>query len=881
MVPINGMSILLVSALAGATPVTAQAQEPAAQIKNPATANDAPSTSPEAEGPANNDEEAEIVVEGQSPAQRGAVAGDIAPEVQISRSTIRSMGLGSVSDVLDELAPQIHSHRGRGEAPVILVNGHRTSGFSEVRDIPAEAISRIDILPEEVALKYGFAAKEHVVNIVLRKHFRAFVAEARDWQSTEGGRNSIEPSLSFTRISEKSRVNLSARYLRADRLQEDGRDIAIPVPGKPYALDGNVTAVAGSLSSELDPMLSQLVGRPVTIAAVPGVAASAAPHLSDFVSTANRPAQNDTRRYRSLLPSADELALNAVASQTIFHGVEATLNARLQLDRSDTLSGLPGYSVILPAGNPFSPFANDVGLYRYSSPSEPTRRHTNDLAGHVGLNLNGSLRTWNWSLTGNYDHTESRERIASGVDASALQAALLADDPRVNPFAAISAPLVHPRMADRTHANADHGVLDIIARGNLLPLPAGRMSLATRLGADWEALDSLSARSGNTTASLSRRDVNGQISLDIPIASRRRDVLPFLGALSINANVAVHHLSDIGTLRTYGFGLAWSPNPALRILASMTDEDTPPTLLQLGAPGTVTTGVRAYDFVNGETADVSLVESGNSQLKNENRSVFRLGVTARPTAVHGLSMTASFIHRRIRDAIVSQLISDSIMISAFPDRFVRNPSRTLVRIVHSPVNLDRVVQDELRWGINFAKGPTARGPLLNGTAPPQTASPTFQFAIYHTWHIRDEAQVRQGLPTVDLLDGGAIDAKGGQSPHEIEAQAGVAKGAFGLRTSVDWRSSTKIVGSTPGGSLHFSDLPTMNLHFFINFGQQKTGLVQYPWLQGMRLTMSIDNIFDSIPHVIDGTGQTPASYQRDLLDPLGRTVRLSLRKVFY
>ncbi len=58
-------------------------------------------------------------------------------------------------------------------APVLLLNGQRISGFRELRDIPTEAIQRVDILPEEVALKYGYRADQKVVNIVLRPRFRS------------------------------------------------------------------------------------------------------------------------------------------------------------------------------------------------------------------------------------------------------------------------------------------------------------------------------------------------------------------------------------------------------------------------------------------------------------------------------------------------------------------------------------------------------------------------------------------------------------------------------------------------------------------------------------------------------------------------------------
>jgi len=90
--------------------------------------------------------------------------------------------------LLDALAPQIGSAQGRGgERPVLLLNGQRISGFRELRDIPTEAIQRVEILPEEVALKYGYRADQKVVNIVLRQRFRSTTAQVGAGLATDGG----------------------------------------------------------------------------------------------------------------------------------------------------------------------------------------------------------------------------------------------------------------------------------------------------------------------------------------------------------------------------------------------------------------------------------------------------------------------------------------------------------------------------------------------------------------------------------------------------------------------------------------------------------------------------------------------------------------------
>ena len=158
-----------------------------------------------------------------------------------------------------------------------------------------------------------------------------------------------------------------------------------------------------------------------------------------------------------------------------------------------------------------------------------------------------------------------------------------------------------------------------------------------------------------------------------------------------------------------------------------------------------------------------------------------------------------------------------------------------------------------------------------------------QFALYHTWHLTDRVLVADGGPRLDLLNGDAIGATGGQPRHELEGQAGYSNNGLGARLSVNYASGTEVNGGTPGAPepLRFSGLATANLRLFADFGGRLEWVKAHPWLRGVRATVSVDNLFDSRQRVTDATGTTPVSYQPDYLDPLGRTVRVSLRKLFF
>ena len=80
--------------------------------------------------------------------------------------------------------------------------------------------------------------------------------------------------------------------------------------------------------------------------------------------------------------------------------------------------------------------------------------------------------------------------------------------------------------------------------------------------------------------------------------------------------------------------------------------------------------------------------------------------------------------------------------------------------------------------------------------------------------------------------------------------------------------------------LRFADLATVNLRLFADLGQQPIAR-EHPFLRGTRVTLSVTNLLNSRQRVTDATGSTPISYQPAYLDALGRSVQLSIRKLFF
>jgi iron complex outermembrane receptor protein len=861
-----------------------------------------PATAAPAAQAAEPDEAAEsedIVVTG-SRKLPGSVIGDIPPDQSLGQAEIRSYGVSSISDLLNELSPQTTSGRGSGGAPVVLLNGRRISSFSEIRDIPTEAIQRVEILPEEVALKYGYRADQKVVNFVLRRRFRAVTAEAVDTVPTEGGTNAPNAKLDLLTIARDRRVNLHVEYSAASALTEAERDIdaTTPTAQSPRGADNAIV---------------------------------------------------DQRPFRSLQGATSTFTANSVYARNIFGNIGATINGRLESTDSRSLNGLPSATLTLADGSTMNRALNDDGFL-------PLAQRVSSIAAHLGTTLNGDIGTWRWNVTGNYDRSDTQTFTDTGVDATAFQARLTAGDPTASPFNRLTASDIGAAPGNRAYASQSTGGLDAVANGNLFNLPAGAISTTLKLGAETADFSSRSYSSsllqdGQTQVgqterrgAVSRDTLSGQVNVDVPLTSRSKDVLPFLGTLSANFNLAQDHLSDFGTLTTLGYGANWSPIEGVRVIASVTDTDEAPTAQQLGNPSITTPNVRVFDYVRGTTATVTTISGGNAGLVADNNHVKKVGVTLKPWSARDLSITANYVESRVDNPIAAFPAATAAIESAFPDRFVRDGAGTLVQVDRRPINFARSDRSELRWGINFSaplkskiqreleayRAGTGPNPF-EGMQPPGgfrrpdgaggdgprggpgagagggrdggpggggrggggggrgfggrggQAGGRVQFAVYHTWHFTDRVLVANGGPSLNLLDGDAIGSSGGQSRHELEAQAGYTNNGLGARISANYATGTRVNGGTIAApeTLNFGGLATANARLFADLGQRLEWVKAHPWLRGMRVSLSVDNVFNTRQRVTDATGATPNTYQPDYLDPLGRTVRLSVRKLFF
>ncbi|HWT50815.1 MAG TPA: TonB-dependent receptor, partial [Caulobacter sp.] len=645
---------------------------------------------------------------------RGKVEGNIEPEIELNEAEIQSFGATSIGELLTMLTPQTTSTRGRdgGGGPVLLINGRRISGFQEIQGIPPEAIERFQVLPEEVALSYGYKADQRVVNIILKKNYNALQTQAAATVATDGGRVAPNVGGNRVRIDGDRRWNLDVQLSHDPYLLEKDRDIVRTPNGQPFDLVGNVSGIGGAA---IDPALSAAAGSTVTFAGVPSSAMLGRANLSDFVSSANRYNTGDLTRDRSLISRTDKATLRGSYSRDINKQTQLTLSGNLEDTSSHALLGLPGVTFTLPAGSPFSPFSNAVTGYRYIDAPGAMARDVDTLRTQVSAAANGRVKDWRWTFTGDFDRTKTDTTTGRGLDASAFQAAVAAGDPTVNPFGLIPAGLYKYAAADTAHSISTSASAELVLNGNLFQLPAGPVQTSFKVGANSKGLDSTTVRSGVTTSrDITRTTESVQSSFNLPLTSARQGFLAKAGELSANFNVGYDDLSDLGGLTTLGGGLNWTPIKKVSFIASYTDEEGAPSTNQINDPVVVTPNVSVFDFTTGQTVIITRTDGGNAALRNDNRQVQKLGVNYKPIDKLELTFNATYTRSRTRNMISSFPTITPDLETAFPDRFVRDATGRLLSIDARPVNFASAESENIRWGFNLFKAvgkPTPSDPF--------------------------------------------------------------------------------------------------------------------------------------------------------------------------
>ena len=841
-----------------AMPATAQQAQPQEQTQPQAGA-------PTASGPADTaapdltgdyGDEDTIVITGTK--ARGSVVGDIPPENTLDARDVRATGATDINELLDALAPQIGSAQGRGgERPVLLLNGQRISSFRELRDIPTEAIERVEILPEEVALKYGYRADQKVVNIVLRPRFRSTVAKVGGGVATDGGYASANGDLTRLMIQRNGRTQFNLHAEGNSMLTEAERNIILnnpPLPG------------------DRDALLA-----------------------------------------RSLVGTKRDVRGSATLNRTIFGDVSATLNTELEHSEGRSLIGLGDELV--------GPLARD------------TRTDT----AHLGTTLNWEKAQWHWNVTGNADW----ERDVTGTDRDdadfprdhARETSTSADVTATANGKLFKVPAGNASTTVRVGASTVNLDTNRTFAGDLTRGSLGRTTGTAAINVDLPI-----SRRGQDFSKLGNFTLNGNAEVD---QVSDFGTLTKFGAGAnwspvTRLNFVTSWTREEGPPTINQLGDPVLETPGTRIFDFTTGQTVLVTAVTGGNPDLRSDKRRVFklggywqplentdlrlraDYVH-QTIDRPIA---NLNLTESIESAFPDRFVRDPSACDGVpDCTPPLVRVDLRPVNFDSSRRDTLRLGLDFSKPLksRRPSQSVIDQIRAQFRAARGASTPPSTGA--AQRPTGAPPATpaQGSSPqPQGAPPTpgttttdvaapspersggrgfrgggrggggffgggnrgrLTFSLTDTITFVDKVRIAPGLPDVDYLHGDASGQGGGTPRHQVEAQAGYFNNGLGARIGANWRSATT-VNTLSGDNLRFSPLATFDLRLFANPGDNPEVALKHPWLRGTQVRLEVNNLFNSRPEVRAASGNTPLNYQPDLLNPLGRTIMISLRKSF-
>lgn len=596
---------------------------------------DAPETS-QSEGGSDNTLQDEIVVTAQRP--RGSVDTDVPPVIELEAADIASYGADSLTDLIAQLAPQVGSGRGRGGGrPVILVNGQRIASFREFRRFPPEAIQKVEVFPEEVALEYGFRADQRVINFILKENFSSREVEVEYGGPLAGGTASGELEVSQLVINGPRRINIAGEFSTSSMLTEDERDI-IQTPGSQPTV----------------------------------------------------PTDPDPAPFRSLRADAESYELEGSFNTGIGEGADGkavSVNLAAAQTYSRSLSGLEIVGLTAPGG------ATEIRAID----ADPLTRLSRSTTVSGGGSYRQSLGDFEFNLTVDASHAESESDIDRRRDLSPLVAQAAAGTLAIDgPLPAI-ATNGFDRSSTRTTSASGKSTL----RGSPVTLPAGEANLTLAAGYDWTQIVGNDTRSALGQTVLKRGDINGSANLTIPLASEREGFLGFLGELNLNLSGDINDLSDFGTLTGTTVGLTWEPVEGLTFQATRIAREAAPGLAQLGDPTIQTFNVPVFDFATGDSVLATITSGGNPFLPASSQEDFKLSVNYELGLFERSNFLVEYFDNNASNTTEAFPLLTSDIEAAFPGRVTRDATGRLLALDQRPVTYAQRNSRRLRYGINM------------------------------------------------------------------------------------------------------------------------------------------------------------------------------------
>lgn len=427
----------------------------------------------------------------------------------------------------------------------------------------------------------------------------------------------------------------------------------------------------------------------------------------------------------------------------------------------------------------------------------------------------------------------------------------------------------------RSSSKNDNWNVQLFVNKTVVALPAGALTSNFTIGGNRSVLRS---RSGEGPASAFRRNqLTAQMSFAIPVTSRDTPFLGAVGNISADLVGGVDIASNEKWRSRYAAGLNWSPIAALDLRASLTFSEMVLSAELLNAPRTETR-MHLYDYLRQETTELVWILGGNPDLRSGSQRMLSLRATLRPFGSQLATFSTDYQRQVGRGGIAPLPPLSPTTERIFADRIARDADGRLLSIDARPISIERDTTSQLSNSVTLFFAGKAKA--ADSAVPKARIWDNAQVTVSltHNWQLRSELLTAPGLPPLDRLGG-----DGGQSRHTLALQMNVGLRGLGANLNGNWQSAAHVRdAANPGGQGNFAypAFAQFNFGFFVEPDRLLPSPGKKSWLSKLRVSLDVQNLLNNYRRVRLSDGSVPAGYRRYEVDPLGRTIQISIQKQF-
>jgi iron complex outermembrane recepter protein len=641
----------------------------------------------------------------------------VSPVTIITSADIVNSGLTTVADVVRTLSadnsgtlptafPGAFAAGASGVAlrgltvnsTLVLIDGLRAAdyalpddgirSFVDLNSIQIGTIERVEVLKDGASSVYGADAIAGVVNIILKKSFEGFNANAEIGNSQKGG--GFEKHFDFT----AGKGDLNSDHYNAYFSVEYQSDNAIGVNQRAFPFNDNDYSSFGGFNLHPQPQFSNgsiygsvtpgTLGTPGNVlTGVPNKGAVSQPLVP---CPASAPAATDgngnvycnqnQEGYLTDQPPASRLGLagrvtvqfnddwtgyihgSYYQNQSQFAGLPpaqiqvTSPNVTTTIALPATIPGPGGIGTVL---NPNDPFAKQgyAALINYAfGPLGPLENYVKNHNARMVADLSGKWQGWNLSADIVFNHTWLDFELGGFLNYPQLISDVTNGtynfiDPAANSAATLAA--LSPRLVTQDTSDMDTVVLR--ATRELWQLPGGPLGMA--LGAEWRYEAEYDQNFQNNPPTVQQLGFSQAIGNRSVASTDIEFDAPILKSLEATASGRYDHYSDFGNTFNPKFGMKFKPIDQLMARATYSRGFRAPSFAENGSSeveGFITYGACPSPLCSAHGADgyissysLGALTTGNPNIKPETSDSYTAGFVFEPIKAFSASLDYYYI----------------------------------------------------------------------------------------------------------------------------------------------------------------------------------------------------------------------------------------------